>query len=369
MAQLLTDRSLEKKQRIFKLSLAAVILVAFLCLFLPLLSPIVMGVIFAFAFEPILKRLCANPQGFRRNQYIVLIVILLFCMFTTPVVLATYKISFYINEIAASQFQKSDLYVHFIELKNHVTSIISRLLSRLNLQGQFNLSAISSNLTQKAGAFFVTTSTKLVQQVPEFLMATLIFYISFYLFLSQASKLKAWFLESNVLSSRETNQLLILIQQSCYSTVVSAFGIGLIQASVVAIGGAIFSIGDVIITFIITFILSFVPVIGAAPVAVIIALYSFMLANTKAGIGMLVIAIIAGTVDNILRPYFVSSSQENVHPLVALLAIIGAVLLMGPLGILVGPVLTGLAAKIIPLFFANVRLGNPPLPSAVEKLK
>ena len=42
--------------------------------------------------------------------------------------------------------------------------------------------------------------------------------------------------------------------------------------------------------------------------------------------------------DNVVKPY-VLHGQSNLHPLLALLSVIGGVQVLGPLGILVGPML------------------------------
>jgi predicted PurR-regulated permease PerM len=72
------------------------------------------------------------------------------------------------------------------------------------------------------------------------------------------------------------------------------------------------------------------------------------------GIGLLVVAVVAGSVDNIIKPLIVSSgSEESLNPVISLLAIIGAVIVYGIPGLLLGPILTELTLKIVPILFSE----------------
>jgi predicted PurR-regulated permease PerM len=115
----------------------------------------------------------------------------------------------------------------------------------------------------------------------------------------------------------------------------------------------IFNIGDFMVVFVVTFFVSFIPVIGAGPVALVLALYKLLLGDYGDAIGLGVVGIIAGTVDNLVRPYLISSNEGDLHPIVSLLAIIGALVIFGMPGLLLGPVIASVAVKIIPTLYAG----------------
>jgi predicted PurR-regulated permease PerM len=48
-------------------------------------------------------------------------------------------------------------------------------------------------------------------------------------------------------------------------------------------------------------------------------------------------ALVVSTVDNIIKPY-VLQGQSKLHPLLALLSILGGVGALGPIGVFVGPI-------------------------------
>jgi hypothetical protein len=87
-----------------------------------------------------------------------------------------------------------------------------------------------------------------------------------------------------------------------------------------------------------TMVLSLVPFTGAASVWVPTSLYLYFYeGNLTAAIGLALYgACIVSTSDNFIKP-LVLSGQSNLHPLLALLSVIGGLQALGPIGIIVGP--------------------------------
>ncbi len=56
-------------------------------------------------------------------------------------------------------------------------------------------------------------------------------------------------------------------------------------------------------------------------------------------------------------PFVVNSGgADDLHPVLSLLALIGAIIVYGAAGILLGPILTQLALKIVPILFPRAEL-------------
>lgn len=85
-------------------------------------------------------------------------------------------------------------------------------------------------------------------------------------------------------------------------------------------------------------LLSMVPFVGppAVWVPAVLWLY-FYEGRTGAAIALAIYgAVIISTVDNIIKPA-VLHGRSNLHPLLALLSVLGGVQAMGPIGIFIGP--------------------------------
>lgn len=92
-----------------------------------------------------------------------------------------------------------------------------------------------------------------------------------------------------------------------------------------------------------TMLLAIVPFLGATAVWAPVAAWVFFLTPDDAGfwpgLGLAIYGFcIVSSVDNVLKP-LVLSGQSNLHPLLALLSVLGGIQFLGPIGILVGPML------------------------------
>lgn len=339
----------DKKQRIFKLILAFSISGALILMFAPFVIPILLGAIFALALEPTVSRV-THKRGYRKT-FIVGLLVAMVLVIAVPVLLSIYKIYFYIQEISRAGLANSKMYANILQLKDQLVIYAHDILTSLNLADRLDMGALSDNLLSRSGSAVAAVSTAAVTQVPEFLLTTVIFCIVVFFFLSESRQIKEAILKTNLLKKSDLDTLTLLLQRSSYTTLVSTLVIGVVQASIVAIGGAATGIGDFVIVFVLTFFVSFIPVIGAAPVAFILSAVAFLEGNTTAGIILLIICGVAGSIDNILRPILVSGAEDDIHPLVALVAIIGAIIIFGFPGLILGPVILGVAVKVIPTLF------------------
>jgi predicted PurR-regulated permease PerM len=122
-----------------------------------------------------------------------------------------------------------------------------------------------------------------------------------------------------------------------------------------------------------TMLLSLVPFVGAISVWVPCALWLYFHDHTAAAIGLSVYGgVIVSQADNIIKPY-VLHGQSNLHPLLALLSVLGGVQALGPIGIVVGPMAVAFLQTLLNMLRVELRhfddQTSPPaleLPSGVD---
>jgi hypothetical protein len=71
--------------------------------------------------------------------------------------------------------------------------------------------------------------------------------------------------------------------------------------------------------------------------------------------------------DNVIKPY-VLHGQSNLHPLLALLSILGGVQVLGPIGILVGPMLVSFLQALLSILQREVENWEQPGETVEGKL-
>ncbi|MBI5442313.1 MAG: AI-2E family transporter [Deltaproteobacteria bacterium] len=102
------------------------------------------------------------------------------------------------------------------------------------------------------------------------------------------------------------------------------------------------------------FLLSFIPMFGTAPVTAGATIYLFATGHPVSGIVMGASGVLIGLSDNIVRPW-VQGSQDDMHPLIALIAIFGGLEVFGFAGVFIGPVVAACALWALDVYGRSKR--------------
>jgi len=111
------------------------------------------------------------------------------------------------------------------------------------------------------------------------------------------------------------------------------------------------------LTFLTT-ILALVPFVGAAAVWAPVSLWLFYQQEYTSAILLIVYGVgVISMADNVIKPW-VLHGQSNLHPLLALLSVLGGVQALGPIGILVGPMVVVFLQTLLNILHRELTDGN-----------
>lgn len=338
------------QNRIIRLLITSVVMVLFAVMFWPFLTPLLLAALFAFAFEKIVTRYTLK---YKKSRVLVTsILLVLLCLFVVaPLVGVVIRTVSSIKEASSAGLQNSPIYQMLEQFLVGISDKINTLAHNFDIDTS-HLPQLGDILSKSSQAI-ASYATEFVTAIPDTTMSLLVFLASLYYFLVEAKTIKKTFVSLNILNRSELNQLIEIVKKSSYITIVASALVGALQATIVATFGYFCGYDAFMILFVLTFIFSLIPVVGAAPVALILAFLSFLQGHGGATVALIIGALIAGSIDNVVKPMIVSSSSEDLHPILSLLALVGAIIVYGAPGILLGPILTQLALKIIPILFPN----------------
>lgn len=200
--------------------------------------------------------------------------------------------------------------------------------------------------TQKALTGFTRFLQSMATSVPMLFLVLVLISVGYYAANRFGEDVSQYLLQESPFSQKVTsevfNYIVSLSQFIIRSSIVAGVTQATIMVAVCLIAGVdqIFSIAVLVLFF------SFIPFVGTAPVALIVILAEFLSGNLAASLIVGVGALIMGASDNVIRSYFLSR-YEFMPTLLAFLSLVGGALALGPLGILTGPVVAGLAWKIL----------------------
>lgn len=336
--------NLQLRHNIIRLLIIAILGIPTVLMFYPFIVPLLLAVFFAFGLEPIWDRIGST----RRQKKFFPLYLLVFCFFffIVPFVFVAIKLVRLLQNLSTEGAKNSQFFQSISGLWDKLISSVTYYLDGFHL-GQ-DLLPTQDEIVSKVSPMVVAKTTALLSSIPEYALALTVFLGTLILLVSRTKQIKSFFIQIDVLPEAEMDSIITSMKRNCYKVLISTFLIGMLQAMIVATGATIFGFHEFFLIFIVTFLVSFIPVIGAAPVAVVLALSAFLMGQTGQGIGLLVVATIAGSVDNIIKPFVFSSQEEGVHPFLMLLGIIGAILVFGLPGLLLGPLLLQVGVEILP---------------------
>jgi predicted PurR-regulated permease PerM len=156
-------------------------------------------------------------------------------------------------------------------------------------------------------------------------------------FLKEGTKWKNIILHFSPLSDESGNKILDKLHIAVNGIIKGYLLIAVVQGVLMGLGLLIFGVPNAALWGVLTAVASLIPTVGTALVSVPAVLFLFILGKNGAAIGLAIWAgALVGTIDNMLSPLFVGK-KIAIHPLLVLFSVLGGIALMGPIGILVGP--------------------------------
>jgi predicted PurR-regulated permease PerM len=205
------------------------------------------------------------------------------------------------------------------------------------------------------------------------LFGLIIMVLALYYFLVDGPSMIHTMMRLSPLENEYERELLDKFANVSRAVVVASLAAAIVQGLLAGIGFyfALTPAAPIFLLTMITMVLAVVPFVGAAGVWIPTCLWIFfyqerivdgevIAGDPAAAIGLAVYcACVVSTIDNVIKPY-VLHGQSNLHPLLALMSILGGVKALGPVGILVGPMLVAFIHALLVMVNKELRLLGTP---------
>jgi len=246
--------------------------------------------------------------------------------------------------VLVSYFLILNLFKLILEYKNYfenpklLNSAVEKILEKITnsaLLSGVNYSDFFNHIT----SFALDFSKKFFSSIPSSLFNFfIIMFITYYLLIYNEKILKS-INESLPLSFKKQNEILKNITKNLRVLFKGYFLTGFVQTIVAMIGYFIFGVNNILVVTVITFFASLIPYIGTPLIWVPISIYMIVIGEPNSGIGLLIYGtLIVSTVDNFLRPIFMSE-KGSLSPALVFVGFIGGMMVFGISGIILGPII------------------------------
>jgi len=335
--------------RIVSFVVLVVILILIAALFIHVMAnfilPLFLAVLLAILFRPLYDQAVAACRGHDRVAA---------ALTTTAVLLIVLAPIFLIIFLAV--VEAKDLYQskpgEAIGLAQ-VSEATAAMAANLGLK--VSAGDIENAVRERGQAWLAPAAVGTTQFVGGFLLGLVIMVVSLYYFLVDGAAMVRTMMRLSPLEEHYEQQLVDQFENITRAMVMATLLSALAQGLLAGIGFYLAGFQYVFLMTLLTMFLAMVPFVGAAAVWVPASLWLFfyedrlLAALLLAGYGVAVVS----SIDNVIKPW-VLHGRSNLHPLLALLSVLGGVQALGPIGIFVGPMAVAFLYALLNMFQKEV---------------
>ena len=220
-------------------------------------------------------------------------------------------------------------------------NVLGGLVAAINDATGLHLTAaaVNSELQRVAEDWIGPIAARTPVVIAKLVIGLVVMTVSLFYFLADGRRMFAAVTRLVPLDSRYQWQLLEEFEEVSRAVVSSTLLAAIVQAVLAGIGFSVAGLRGVFLLTLLTFFGALVPFVGAAAVWGAASLYLlFFVKDTWAAAGLAAWGLcVVSTIDNVIKP-IVLHGQSKLHPLLALLSVLGGVGALGPIGIFVGPI-------------------------------
>ncbi|MEE3369257.1 MAG: AI-2E family transporter [Planctomycetota bacterium] len=171
--------------------------------------------------------------------------------------------------------------------------------------------------------------------------------VGLYFFLVDGPAMTKSTMRLSPLDDRHELELIAEFDRISRAVVVATLLAAVVQGLLAGIGYWFAGLESVFLLTLVTMVLAMVPFVGAAAVWMPVSLWLLVEGNYWAG-GLLAVYgfTVVSAADNLIKP-IVLHGQSQLHPLLALLSVLGGVQALGPIGIVVGPLVVAVLQTLL----------------------
>ncbi len=247
-------------------------------------------------------------------------------------------------------FNQSQNLYHSVVNGGNITPFLSSLGNKINY---FLPNGVSLNINEIVSSFvsFLTNNIATIfSATMSALFSFVLLLLAIFYFLKDGDGWKKAILQLSPLSITADQKILDRLTQTINGVIKGYLLIAFIQGTLMGVGLYIFHIPNPAIWGVIAGIASIIPPFGTAVVSIPAVIFLFITGHMGLGIGLLAWAVlVVGAGDNVLNPYIVGH-KINIPPFLILFSVLGGIALLGPVGILIGPLTVSLLYTLTDIY-------------------
>jgi predicted PurR-regulated permease PerM len=214
---------------------------------------------------------------------------------------------------------------------------------------------IEARFTDSVQQFLAPMALRTTRMLGEILVGLFVMILATYYFFADGDRMVQAIWRLSPLEGSRTQELLDQFDAITRAVVVATLASAFIQGVFAGVGFYFVGVSSVFLLTALCMLFTLVPFVGAAIIWVPVCLWLYAIeGRTLAAVFLTAYCILViSTVDNVVKP-LVLHGRSNLHPLLALLSVLGGVQAIGPIGIFVGPMVVAFLQTLLNMVHAEL---------------
>jgi predicted PurR-regulated permease PerM len=331
-------------EKYFLFSLLAIVTILAVAIFYPFITTIVLAGAFAVVLTPLynwIRKNVAKGVSWLASLFTIVIFLLVLCV---PI--------FFIGTTIFNQAENAYNAISGLNSNGEFIQKLDLSINNIMPNGMHfdtvsKVNELGTFLSNNIGSFFTSTFNSI-------LMFILMIFTIFYL-LKDGENWKKSLITLSPLSEENVKEILSKLSSAINRILKGSFLIAIAQGILVGIGLSVFGVPNGALWGALAGISSFIPTVGTSLVSIPAILFLYFTGMQVEALGLLIWSVIlVGFIDNLLTPYVISRNTE-IPSLFILFSILGGVTLMGPVGVLIGPLVLSLLYSLVSIYRKEIK--------------
>ncbi len=264
----------------------------------------------------------------------------------------------------------NDAYAVFVANQDQIMKLIEKpypemlqpvvdRISSLMQQNNFRFSDFLASRLEDLARLLISRSSTIVGSVGWLLINFVVMIFCMFFLFRDGHMLLARLQSLLPLAPDYQKVLFGKLQNMVYATFFGIFVTGLCQGVLAALIFVILGIDKPVFWAAAVACVSVVPIFGTAVIWMPMSFYLMLSGSMGRGVVLFLLgSCVIALVDNIVRPLIIKGRSEGMHVLLLFFAFAGGLLLFGPAGILLGPLVTAMLMALLEIYRLELQAAN-----------
>lgn len=209
--------------------------------------------------------------------------------------------------------------------------------------------SLADQATRQIGGALSTLLPDALGQTGALLLGFVVFQIVLFYLLWRGHELLALAVDLAPIATAHSTLILRRLQRTIQGVFLGGLLTAVVQGLVGGLGFWLAGFANFVIWGMLISIASFIPIVGTSLIWAPVVLSLWLTGHDSQALGVLAVGLVISTVDNLVRALFIHH-RSDVHPLLILFSIVGALRTTGLMGIVYGPLLAACLTEAVRIY-------------------